>query len=175
MHTRAIPLTLLTFALAACSAELPTALSERGRAGAAAANPDRAALPFTGTLDSASHTFTFDPATGTSLIHLQGTGTATHLGRFTVVVDYAVNVATLSGPEWMKLVAANGDTVFAAGATQGAPSEDGQSLTSQEDLTITGGTGRFVGATGAFRLSQVDLAPDRFSSGSIVGTIGLGR
>jgi hypothetical protein len=175
MHTRAIPLILLTFVLAGCSDDLPTALSAGNRATSVRANPDRADLPFLGTLDRASHMIQFDPGTNTFLIHLVGTGTATHLGRFTLVVDYALDPATTSGPEQMKLAAANGDTLFATGRAQGTPSEDGQSLTSQEDLTITGGTGRFAGATGAFRLSQVDLAPDRFSSGSIVGTIGLVR
>jgi hypothetical protein len=175
MHTRAIPLILLTLVLAGCSDDLPTAPPDHSRAMAARANPDRADLPFLGRLERASHTDAFDPGTGTALIHLEGTGTATHLGRFTMEVDYALNPATLSGPESMKLVAANGDALFASGRAQGAPSEDGQSLTSREELTITGGTGRFAGVTGSFILSQIDLAPDRFSSGSIVGTIGLGR
>jgi hypothetical protein len=175
MRSRTIPSILLTLIFTGCTQDLPTAPSARGRVSAARAKPDRADLPFQGTLDRASHTDMFDPGTGMFLIHLVGIGALTHVGRFALVVDYTLNPATLSGPEWMKLAAANGDTLFAAGTTQGTPSEDGQSLTSREELTITGGTGRFAGAAGSFTLRQVDLAPDRFSSGSIEGTIGLAR
>jgi hypothetical protein len=75
----------------------------------------------------------------------------------------------------MTLTAADGDVLTAEGTAQGTPSEDGQSLSSLERLTITGGTGRFVGATGSFVLRQVNLAADRNSSGSFDGTISLGR
>jgi len=175
MRTPAITLVMMMVVLSACTDAPPTAVPAASHAATVGAVANRADLPFLGTLERASHTDAFDPATGTALIHLEGTGTATHLGRFTMKVDYALNPATLSGPEQMKLTAANGDMLFATGRAQGAPSEDGQSLTSREELTITGGTGRFAGATGGFTLTQVDLAPDRFSSGTIVGTIGLVR
>ena len=55
----------------------------------------------------------------------------------------------------------------------GAPSEDGLTLNSVESATITGGTGRFAGATGYFTLRQVNLAIDRASYGSFAGRITL--
>jgi hypothetical protein len=175
MRTPAISLVLLTTVLNGCTDALPTAVPVGGREAMVGAAMNRTELPFQGTLDRASHAITYDPGTNTFLIHLVGTGTATHLGLFTMTVDYALDPATISGPERMILEAANGDSLFVTGRTQGTPSEDGQSLTSREELRITGGTGRFSGATGSFILRQVDLAPDRFSSGTLDGTINLGR
>ena len=175
MRTPATPLVMLTAVLSGCTDALPTAVPVGGRAATVDEAANRTELPFQGTLDRASHAITYDPGTNTFLIHLLGTGTATHLGRFAMAVDYTLDPATISGPERMILEAANGDSLFATGRTQGTPSEDGQSLTSREELRITGGTGRFSGATGSFVLRQVDRAPDRFSSGTLDGTISLGK
>lgn len=174
MRTPTIPLTLLTIALIGCTDHLPTALSDSVRTGGVRSLANRVALPFRGTED-ASHTSSYDPQTNTGHIHLVGTGTATHLGRYTVVSDIAVDPATLAGTERMTLTAANGDVLTAEAIVQGMPSGDGVTLNALISATITGGTGRFAGATGSFVLRRVNLAPDRRSSGSFDGTIGLYR
>lgn len=171
MRPPAIPLTVLTLALVGCADALPTAVPAGDRAAGARASADAVALPFRGTLDAASHTV--DPATYT--LHLVGTGTATHLGRFTLESALAFVPGTLTAAERMTLTAANGDRLFATGTAQGFPSADGTNLSSVEVLTITGGTGRFARATGSFTLRQVNLAPDRYSSGAFEGTIRLRR
>jgi hypothetical protein len=173
MRFPAIPLTLLATVLVACSDELPTAVAADGFEAAQAAVVPPQVLPFKGTLDAASHTSAYDPQTNAVLIHEVGTGTATYLGRYTLVSDYALNAATLWGSVSMTFTAANGDLLFATGTAQGTPQQDG-SIHSHEDLTITGGTGRFEGATGSFVLMQVDLAPNLFSSGPLDGSISFG-
>jgi hypothetical protein len=144
-----------------------------GGSGAAARSAaNRVALPFHGTLE-ASHSSRLDPETNTGHIHVEGTGTATHLGRFTLVTD--VTFTGTEGAERMTLTAANGDIIFATGTGQVVPSEDGLTLDTVEDMTITGGTGRFAGATGSFVLRQLDVAPTHSSSASFNGTISFGR
>jgi hypothetical protein len=175
MRTRAIPLALLTTVLVGCTDDLPSAPSAGLPVAALAAARVEVLLPFRGTLDAASHTLAYDPQTNTFLIHLVGTGTGTHLGRYTLVSDYEIDPATRMGSVRMTITAANGDLLFARGTAQGTPSEDGHSLSTVESLTITGGTGRFAGATGSFTLEQVNLAPDRYSSGSFEGSIRLDR
>jgi len=174
MRTPTLPMLVLICAVAGCTGDTPTALSTGGGATVRAA-ANAAVLPFHGTVDSASHVAVYDFGTNTAFIHLVGTGTATHLGRYTLVVDYVLSLVTIAGSERMTLTAANGDVLTAEGTAQGAPSEDGQSLSSLESLTITGGTGRFAGATGSFILRQVNIAADRNSSGSFDGTISLSR
>ena len=174
MRTPTLPVLLLICAVAGCTGDAPTAISTGGGA-TARASASAAVLPFHGTVDSASHIAVYDFGTNTAFIHLVGTGTATHVGRYTLVVDYALSLLTTAGSERMTLTAANGDVLTAEGTAQGTPSEDGQSLSSLERLTITGGTGRFVGATGSFVLRQVNLAADRSSSGAFDGTLSLGR
>lgn len=173
MRTRTIPLTLLTLVLVACVGDAPTAVAPDAGGAAARASASRKALPFHGTLDSATHTPPrYDPQTNTILIDLAGTGTATHLGRYTLTSRLALNPdMTIPWSESMILVAANGDSLFTTGTVLGVPSGDGVTLNSVESATITGGTGRFAGATGSFVLRQVNLALDRVSSGSFDGTI----
>ena len=52
------------------------------------------------------------------------------------------------------------------------PAADG-SLSATSHATISGDTGRFANASGTFE--QVNLAPDRFSSGTIEGTLNRGN
>jgi hypothetical protein len=174
MRTPTLPMLVLICAVAGCTGDMPTALTPGGGATARAA-ANAAVLPFHGAVDSASHVAVYDFGTNTAFIHLVGTGTATHLGRYTLVVDYVLSLVTIAGSERMTMTAANGAVLTAEGTAQGTPSEDGLSLRSLESLTITGGTGRFAGATGSFVLRQVNIAADRNSSGSFDGTINLDR
>ena len=104
------------------------------------AGPNGTDRPFKTT--SLSGVGTVDPVTGTFVI--DGTAQEAHLGRSTFHVD-----GVFTGPNTASftatIVATNGDTLttsatnFATGPT-----------TFTNFQTITGGTGRFAGATGSF-------------------------
>ncbi len=109
------------------------------------------------------------------------TGVATHLGRLTMTYKVTVNLnpqagavgsATGSG----QLTAANGDIISTTVVGQGQPAPGPPGLNTIVEIhTITGGTGRFAGATGSFILKRlVDLSPlpaPAPTSGSFKGTI----
>ena len=83
-------------------------------------------------------------------------GTATHLGRFTARLTASVDPATSQGIGNLEFTAANGDRLLATFVGQGEfiPPNTAR-LT--EVATITGGTGRFAGATGTFTMVRFDL------------------
>jgi hypothetical protein len=81
--------------------------------------------------------------------HGEGQGEATHLGRFTVTADVSIYVLT---PNFVVIgnwtyVTANGDKLFA----HGIGSAGADPLHGVGSFTITGGTGRFKGASGSFQ------------------------
>jgi hypothetical protein len=88
-----------------------------------------------------------------------GTGQGTHLGRFTMVSPHVNNVLTFELEGDQNFTAANGDTLSAHFAGHLAPNADG-SLSGTLPCVITGGTGRFAGATGTydFTITAVPLA-----------------
>jgi hypothetical protein len=113
-----------------------------------------------------------DQVQGTTLlVDGSGTGNATHLGRYTVTFEAVVNLETLMGVGTMTFVAANGDSIFTTFNGQATPTPDPNIFLVVELETITGGTGRFAGATGSFTLErEVDLTTG-LSAGSFSGTI----
>ena len=103
-----------------------------------------------------------------------GTGEATHLGRYTVSYEVEVDLPTGSGTGLSaQYVAANGDTLFAEGSGQATPTDDPTVFVVVETFTITGGTGRFDGATGNFTEERRVNIVTGVTSGTISGTIGL--
>ncbi len=74
-----------------------------------------------------------------------GTGEATHIGLYTMVAGEHVDLATgaITGG-FFTLTAANGDTISGTYSGQALPGLTGYVVSGP----ITGGTGRFVGATG---------------------------
>lgn len=154
---------------AACAGEGPrTPTSPSSSATPAAATDAKAAsaLPFKGTLE------------GTELIvgpvtahHIDATGNATQLGLFTLVVDLTINPPLGFGTAvW---TAANGDQLFTS--TTGAGVVTPPIVTISETHTITGGTGRFAGATGTFALERTSNQLTHVTSASFTGTINLDR
>jgi hypothetical protein len=108
-----------------------------------------------------------------ALIDLTGTGNATHLGRYTVHLQAELNLLTLSGTGTGTLVAADGSTLFLEGSGQGTLMEDPMFVSIVETYTITGGTGRFAGATGNVTIERVINRETKISSGTISGMIVL--
>ena len=105
--------------------------------------------PFKGTWEGktvAADFSAFPPIVG---VVASGTGEATQLGHFTMVSPHLNNVFTFEVEGDQNFTAANGDTLTAHFTGVFTPHPDG-SLESTIPCTITGGTGRFAGATGEY-------------------------
>jgi hypothetical protein len=104
-------------------------------------------------------------------VSFEGTGNATHLGRFTVEIRIVLNTTNRTLTGTYEFTAANGDTLTAGVTGQSPLTAPGVPQTSVETATITGGTGRFASASGNFTAERVvDLATG-LTTGSFEGTI----
>lgn len=86
------------------------------------------------------------------LVSLSGGGTATHVGKYTIVNSHCVDPISgaLSDGEFVK-TAANGDRIFGTytgGSTVIQPPAPIAIFSITGTINFTGGTGRFTGATG---------------------------
>jgi hypothetical protein len=113
-------------------------------------------------------------------VFVTGEGNASHMGRTSAVTtDQLINLEDGSGTASYSLTAANGDTVVVAITAQNTDIPGGVMFAG--DYTITGGTGRFYGATGNGLLagSALFTGPNTgVGSFTLVGTIsspGQGR
>jgi len=100
-----------------------------------------------------------------------GSGHATHLGRFAINYQAIVVVTTGSGSVSAHLIAANGDSLFAEGTGQATPTATPNVSQIVERYTITGGTGRFAGASGSFTVERQLNLTTGATSGTITGDI----
>lgn len=139
-----------------------------------ASSPAAQAVPFKGRLEG-SFTFVPDPPPSTFASVEFGplTGNATHLGRFTLRGPHRVNLATtpVTAIGTFEFTAANGDTLTASFTGVGTPTATPGLFSIVETAAITGGTGRFAGATGSFTVERVvDLTTSK-TTGSFEGTL----
>jgi len=131
----------------------------------AAPTPAGEQVPFKGSLEG-TVTRSLPPPPISVLV--EGSGTATELGRFAVRIPHLVVPPNAAGSS--QFVAANGDTLTADLTGVSAPAGTGF-LYIVETATITGGTGRFAGATGSFVCERLyDIAAGT-TVGSFAGTI----
>jgi len=108
----------------------------------------------------------------TMFIDATGSGNATQLGVYTISFQAEVYLPTLFAAfETATLVAADGAQIFAEGSGQGTPTGTPGIVSIVETYTITGGTGRFAGATGNFTVERLIDRATFASSGTISGTI----
>ena len=124
-------------------------------------------LLFKGTLQAQETVI--DPGPPTRL-HAIGSGNATQLGQYTIAYDPVVDPtfhATTSGT----FVAANGDSLTYEGTGQATAAGEPGGFDIVEELTITGGTGRFAGATGSFTIQRHLNVITLVTSGTFEGTI----
>ena len=148
--------------------------TDRATPAAAGSNSAAQGLPFKGTLEG-SFTFVPDPPPSTfaSVDFGPLTGNATHLGRFTLTGPHRVNLAatpaTAAGT--FEFTAANGDTLTASFTGLGTPTATTGIASIVETATITGGTGRFAGATGSFIVERLVDLINLETTGSFEGTI----
>jgi len=102
---------------------------------------------------------------------VEGTGNATELGRFMLDIPHVVNRATMTAVGTYEFTAANGDTLFAVFTGIATPTATPGVLYIEETAIITGGTGRFAGATGGFTSERLFDTITGTTSGSFEGTI----
>ena len=110
----------------------------------------------------------------TMFVDATGSGNATQLGLFTMSFQAEVFLPTLfAASESATLVAADGANLFGEGSGQGTLTGTPGIVSIVETYTITGGTGRFAGATGSFTVERLLDRATLVSSGTIRGTIVL--
>ena len=125
-------------------------------------------VPFKGTLAGDVTVTPAPPPLGPPLLSadVEATGNATHLGKFALDIPHLVNPAKGTACGTYTFTAANGDMVFADFAGIATPTAVPGVLYIVETAKITGGTGRFAGATGSFTTERLY---DRIA-GTTVGT-----
>ena len=139
-----------------------------GLAGPAAAGEQ---VPFKGSLEGVVTITPLKPPYVSVLVN--ATGNATHLGRFTLAIPHMVNRANRSATGTYQFVAANGDTLTASFSGKATPTATRGVLSIVEAATITGGTGRFAGATGSFTCVRLFNTVIGTTAGSFNGTISV--
>ena len=126
-------------------------------------------VPFRGSL---SGTATVTPLGGPMVaVEISATGTATHLGRFTLRAPHVVNQATLTAVGTYLITAANGDTITADLAGTAQMVEPPNVIAITETATVTGGTGRFAGATGSIQVTRMFNRATGVTTGTLEGWI----
>jgi hypothetical protein len=102
---------------------------------------------------------------------VEGAGEATQLGKFTFANPHTVHIPTRTGIGTYHIVAANGDMLTVDVTGQATPIPGTAILYIEETATITGGTGRFAGATGGFTIERLYDTATETTLGSFEGTI----
>jgi hypothetical protein len=124
-------------------------------------------VPFRGSFEG-TQTVTPLPG-GVASVTGSGTGTATHLGQFSVAFPHTVTFATRTGEGTYTFTAANGDTLTASFV--GQATEEGSTVSIVEHGRITGGTGRFADASGTFTVQRAFNQANGVTEGSFDGAI----
>jgi hypothetical protein len=107
---------------------------------------------------------------GVFAVVIDDTGRATHLGAYAYHSNECFNGATGAFDGTFTMTAANGDTI--SGTYAGVVvSVVGDLGFYEQDNAITGGTGRFAGASGAFHLSGIANLATLESSQRIAGSV----
>jgi hypothetical protein len=110
----------------------------------------------------------------TLYVDASGSGKATQLGLYTISYQATVHLlpdGTGTASVSAQLVAANGDSLFAEGSGQATLTATPNVDRIVEQYTITGGTGRFVGASGSFTVERLVNLATGVTSGTIRGNI----
>ena len=139
----------------------------------AAAEGQRKQVPFRGRMEGLA---TVTPLTGPFVaVDIEESGNATQLGRFEVSSSNVTNRADRTAVGTFEFTAANGDTLTADFTERFAPTDVPGVFSDVITATITGGTGRFAGATGSFVSDRVADHVTGIVSDSFEGTISTPR
>jgi hypothetical protein len=152
-----------------CSEPISLTGPSSARPGNLGQNPSASSdgsVPFKGRFEGTQTLTPLQPPFG--FVNGSATGTATHLGSYTLAFPHTVNFATRTGVGTYTFTAANGDTLTAdfTGQAQGGPI-----VSIVEQGTVTGGTGRFAGATGSFVVQRRFDPAAGTTEGSFEGTV----
>ena len=109
-------------------------------------------LPIQGTSQSAEVYVTVYPLMS---VNASGSGEATQLGSFRVHYELEVNLLDLSGIGTAYFVGTDGASLQAQVIGQAVPDRTQDMFNVVEIYTITGGTGRFDGATGTITVKRL--------------------
>jgi len=158
---------LVAVFVAACSQSSPTSpslgLGGSGALGAGGAQP----VPLKGSLEG---TVVVTPLTPPfAFVVITASGNSTQLGRFTLQIPHRVNFATANGEGTFTFTAANGDTL--TGVFTGHADTTPPIFKIEESGTITGGTGRFAGASGTIAFHRLFDPAAGTTTGTIEGTV----
>jgi hypothetical protein len=104
-------------------------------------------------------------------VYVEAAGEATHLGQFDLDIPHVVDRSDLTGIGTYEFTAANGDKVYAEFTGQGTLTDVPGVVYIEETATITGGTGRFAGATGSFTAYRLFDRVAGTTTGYFEGTI----
>lgn len=127
-------------------------------------------VPFKGTFDGDVAVTPITPPLIVA-VDIAGAGHANQLGQFTVDVPHVVDRGTRVGEGDYVFIAANGDTLSAEFIGYSLPTATPGVLEIVEVATITGGTGRFAGATGSFTVVRYYDTIAGTTAGTFEGTI----
>jgi hypothetical protein len=122
-------------------------------------------VPFLGYLQGSADT------SGFPSVVLNAAGHATHLGRFTFTNPHIVNPLTMAAAGTFEFVAADGDKLVGSQTGIAALTAIPNVLYIVETATITGGTGRFAGASGGFTIKRLFNRVSGATIGSFKGTV----
>ena len=143
-------------------------------AGPAAAERQGKQVPFRGRLDGIVASVT--PLTPPFVaVTLEGEGHATQLGHFDVSSSIVANAADGTAVGTYEFTAANGDTLTADYTEYFAETNVPGVFSDVITATITGGTGRFAGATGSFVTYRVADIVNGIVTDTFEGTISTPR
>ena len=109
-------------------------------------------LPFKGTMQS---TEAYSNVYPTMIVTATGSGEAPQIGRFALSYRLEWNFLDLSTTETAYFVTPNGDSLQAKAIGQAIEDRTPGMYNVMEIYTITGGTGRFAGASGTFTLKRL--------------------
>jgi hypothetical protein len=158
---------LLGSAIVACTDPSPTSPAASARS--VVLQRSGTARPLTG---SCTLTFTPPPLPLPPLLHQIDVGTCqfSHLGLTDFYGEQDINFAAGTQSGWRTLTAANGDELHVTHVGTSAPAGPGL-VSFVAQMTITGGTGRFAGATGTVRATGLANLATRTTTTTFDGTI----
>jgi len=104
-------------------------------------------------------------------VEVTATGRATVIGRCSITIPHTVNVVTRTAQGTYQFIAANGDTLTGTFVGHSTLTETAGVLLIVEEVTITGGTGRFEDAEGSFVCTRLYDSVAGTTTGSFEGTI----
>jgi len=131
--------------------------------------PVAAQVPFKGSLAGEATVTPLAPPY--VAVYVEAAGEATHLGQFDLDIPHVVDRSNLTATGKYEFTAANGDKVCAEFTGQSVLTDVPGVLYIEESATITGGTGRFAGATGSFTAYRIFDRVSGATNGYFEGTI----